>query len=130
MKTTTVLKIVKILTIIMLVSIIFSNFAFATTGFDVKGNFTGTIENSEAKKTAQSVQDVLIVALTVTRIVGMAIAIIMLIVVGIKIMMASPSERANIKQYTMNYVIGAVVLLGASGIVAIVQKAAMSAFAS
>lgn len=125
MKSKFVLKIFKFLVISILVAMIFSNAVFAA--FDVKGTFTGEIDK-DAKKSATSVQDVLVTALTAIRIAGMAIAIIMLIVVGIKIMLASPSEKANVKQYTMNYVIGAFILLSASGIVTIVQKIAFEAF--
>lgn len=128
MKNTSVLKTFKIFAIIMIIFIIFSNAVFAD-GFDVKGTFDGEIHSS-ASSIKTSVQDVLIVALTITRIVGMAVALIMIIIVGIKIMMAAPSERANIKQYAMNYVIGAVILLGASAIVGIIQTVATSAFGS
>lgn len=133
MKSKFVLKIFKFLVISILVAMIFSNAVFAA--FDVTNTFTGEFgntSNAEANKkvkaTATSVQDVLVTALTAIRIAGMAIAIIMLIVVGIKIMLASPSEKANVKQYTMNYVIGAFILLSASGIVSIVQKIAFEAF--
>ena len=43
-------------------------------------------------------------------------------------MIAAPEEKANIKQYSINYLIGAIILVGASGIMGIVKKIALSAF--
>lgn len=126
MKRACVLKIARILLIVLLLVMVCNNIALAG-GFDVKNTFNGTID-AEAQDAATSVQDVLIVALTAVRIAGMAIAIIILIVVGIKIMMAAPGERANIKQYATNYLIGAFILLGAAGIMGIVQNVAKTAF--
>lgn len=119
--------IAKILLIILLMLVVYNNIALADGPFDVKSTFNGKIDD-QAKEAATSVQDVLIVALTVTRIVGMAIAIIILLVVGIKIMIAAPSEKANIKKYAMNYAIGAFILLSATAIMKIVQDAVNSAF--
>lgn len=128
MKKVFILKTLKLLVVLMLMLGVFGNVAFASS-FDVTGTFDGKID-ADAQSSATAVQDVLITALTAVRIVGMAVAIIMLIIVGIKIMMASPTERANIKQYSMNYLIGAFILLGASGILTIVQGVANTAFGS
>ena len=125
MNRASLIKITKLLVIIMCISVIFSNIVVAA--FDVTSTFTGDID-SAADGAKDSVQNVLVVILTAVRVTGMGIAIIMLITVGIKIMMASPSERANIKQYSINYVIGAFVLLGASALVSIVQGVAERAF--
>lgn len=120
-------KIFYLLVMLVIISIIFGNVVSDASSFNVKDTFTGEIHGN-ASRSATSIKDVLVTVLTAVRVAGMAIAIIMLIVVGIKIMLASPSEKANVKQYTMNYVIGAFILLGASGIVTIVQKIALDAF--
>lgn len=52
-------------------------------------------------------------ALGVASVVGVAIALSMLVFVGIKIMSAAPSEKAEIKKYLTVYVVGAVCILGA-----------------
>lgn len=127
MKKAVAIRISKILLIILLMFIVCNNIALATSAFDVKSTFDGKID-AKAENAATSVKDVLIVALTVVRIAGMAIAIIILIIVGIKIMMAAPGEKANIKQYATNYLIGAFILLSASGIMTIVQNVANTAF--
>ncbi len=48
-------------------------------------------------------------------------AIIILLVIGMKYMLAAPGDRAGIKKYSIKYVIGALILFGASGIVTIMK---------
>lgn len=121
------MKKIVLLKILIISLLLLSLFCSVTFSFDVKQEFTGEIA-SDATAAKDSVQDVLVTALTAVRIAGMAIAMIMIIIVGIKIMTAAPSERANVKQYTVNYLIGAFILLGASGILKIVQDLSKSAF--
>lgn len=119
------IKLLKILAVALMLVSIFSNIAFAA--FNVKDTFNGNIDsNAESAKT--EVKKVLLEALTAVRYAGIAIAMIILIVIGIKIMSAAPSERANVKQYSMNYLIGVVVLVGATGIIGIIQSVAETAF--
>ena len=60
--------------------------------------------------------------ISVMRIVGTGVAIIMLTAVAIKYLSAAPGDRADIKKHAVVYVVGAVVLFGASGILTIIQK--------
>ena len=46
----------------------------------------------------------------------------MLIVLAMKYMTAAPSERASIKKSAIMYVIGAVVMFAAAGILGIIQN--------
>ena len=117
---------IKVLVLICVVCMIFSNICIAA--FDVEGTFNGNIENDKAKETANKVKDVLLAVLKGVRTTGAATAIVILIVIGMKIMMAAPSEKANIKQYSINYVIGAFILFGASGILTLIQRIADSSF--
>ena len=118
-------KILTILIIMIYVILIVTNCSFATP-FNVD-KFNGKIDGN-AEGTATTVRQLLSAALEALRIAGIAIAIIILIVIGIKIMLAAPSERANIKQYATNYVIGAFIMVGAVGILTIVKEIADSAF--
>lgn len=54
--------------------------------------------------------------------IGNAVAAGMLIYVGIKYTLASANEKADLKTASIRYVIGAVILLGASGVMAIIEK--------
>ena len=57
----------------------------------------------------------------VIQVVGGAVAIIMLVMVGIKYISASPNERADMKKGLTAYVVGAVILFSAVGILTILK---------
>lgn len=69
-----------------------------------------------------SVQKIIASIISVTQIIGIGVAIIMLIVLAIKYISAAPSEKAEIKKTVTIYVVGAVVLFAASGILEIIKK--------
>ena len=116
-------KILKIILILLFLVITFSNsINFAT----VESIFTGEMSNEGATKMATATKTILGIILDAVRIIGIGIAIIILTYVGIKFMLAAPSERANIKQYSINYVIGAFILIGATGILTIVRDFALT----
>jgi len=58
--------------------------------------------------------------LGVVQVVGMGIAVIMLVIIGVKYITASVEEKAQLKETLMPYVIGAILLFGGSGILTIV----------
>ena len=62
------------------------------------------------------------VVLGVIQAVAMAAAVIMLIVLAIKYVTAAPTEKADVKKSAAIYVLGAVLLFGASGILGILQS--------
>lgn len=111
----TLVKLSIILLITVLIVMMFANIgSYADT---VSKTFTG----SSSSKTLGATRNLLGIILNSVRITGLAVSIIILTVIGMKFMMASPSERANIKQYSMNYVIGAGFLFAATGIVSILK---------
>ena len=63
-------------------------------------------------------------AITVIRIVAVAIAIIMLLAVSMKYMMSSANDRADIKKHAVAYVVGAFIIFGAVGILGIISDIA------
>lgn len=71
---------------------------------------------------ASSVNRIIGAILTVVQVVGSGVAVIMLIVLAIKYISAAPSDKAEIKKHAVVYVVGAVVLFAASGIIGIVRK--------
>lgn len=75
--------------------------------------------NPEGSKT---IKNILSAVLGVVRTVGAAVAIIMLMTIAVKYIMASAGDRADIKKYAVNYVIGAIILFGTTGILGIVQN--------
>lgn len=74
------------------------------------------------EKLDNSARNIVGAILNVTRIIAVGIAIIMLVVLSMKYMMAAPGDRADIKKHAVVYIVGAIVLFGASGILGIIQK--------
>lgn len=111
-------KMFKVLIILIFLTFLISN--FAVMAYDVTGKFDGDV--SQISSGATAVKNILGTALDIVRYVGIGIALIILMYIGAKVIMASPSEKANIKQYAINYVIGAFILIGASGILTIIKN--------
>lgn len=90
-------------------------------------NFSGKIQSdSGAKDGKDFIVRVISTSLNTVRTVGIAVAVVMLMTVACKYIMASAGDRADIKKYAFNYVIGALVLFGAAGIVTIIKNVIIS----
>lgn len=87
----------------------------------IKGTFKGDTTNVVDAKTAAT--NIVGSILAVTRTVAAAIALVILIVIACKYIIASAGDRADIKKYAINYIIGAVILFAASGILSIIKSA-------
>ena len=59
-------------------------------------------------------------AIGIMQAIGVSIAIVMLVVIGIKYLTSAPEDKAQIKSYLVIYVVGAVLIFGASSILGIV----------
>ncbi len=102
-------KILYYLTYAILLLIIFlQSTCYATDGIN--------IQNSN------ELDNPLKVIIGVTEVIALGIASIMLIVVAIKYMVSSPNDRAEIKKHAIVYVVGAVIIFGATGIVEIIKN--------
>lgn len=60
--------------------------------------------------------------LSIVQVIAVATAVIMLIVLAIKYISSAPNDKAEIKKHAVIYVVGAVLLFGASGILALIQN--------
>lgn len=76
---------------------------------------------------AASTQTFLWSVLGIVQVVAISLAVIMLIVLGVKYVSAAPAEKADIKQSAMIYVVGAILMFGASGIIQIIKTFAGAA---
>lgn len=63
-------------------------------------------------------------AISIARTVGVGVAVVILMVIAVKYMLASPGDRADLKKNAVPFVIGAVVLFGTSGILTIIMNLA------
>ena len=77
-------------------------------------------QTSDVGKDLELVRNLLRSVLKIVRTVGIGIAIIILTVIGIKYMISSAGDRADLKKNSVPYVIGAIIVLSASGIVEII----------
>lgn len=112
------MRIITILaTIVLVVSV--SSIAFAT---DAK-NITEQI-NGSGNVTTSGVINAGNKIATIIRVVGAVAAVIILMILGIKYMMGSASEKAEYKKTMIPYVVGAVVLFGATAIAGAVVELA------
>ena len=112
-------KLIVIISIIMLVCIFFAyNSVFAS---EVDG-FIDTIQNNYGTEGMSTVQNIIGTVINLVRIVGSAVAVIILLVIGTKYIIASAGERADIKKYALNYVIGAIIFLSGATIVYLIKN--------
>lgn len=79
----------------------------------------GEANESGATKSARTVVQTII---SITRVIGVTVAVVMLLVVAMKYMVAAPGERADIKKHSVVYVVGAIVLFAVTGILSIIYK--------
>ena len=80
------------------------------------------IENGGKGDTASSMQKIVGAVLYIIKIVAVGVALIMLAVLAMKYMTSAPSDRATIKKHAVVYVVGAIVLFGAAGILNIIEN--------
>ena len=116
-------KVMKILSVMLLAVMIvcsFSQIAFAAGGtfpstsvFDNASTNTGDAEGKISSFMGGIIK--------IARYIGVAVAVLMLIILAIKYISAAPSEKAEIKKSAVIYVVGAVMLFAASGILTIIQ---------
>ena len=64
----------------------------------------------------------------IVQIVAMTIAIIMLIIIGIKYVSAAPEGKAELKKKAIIYIIGAMLLFGATAIVGLLKNISTETF--
>ena len=113
--------IIAVLAMIIAVSFVSVVMVSATTtddSLDVT-QFQGKGDNSGA---TSSVQNIIGALITIIQVVGSGVAIIMLIVLAIKYISAAPGDKAEIKKHAVVYVVGAVILFAATGILGIVKN--------
>lgn len=112
------IKIISILLIaLMMIAIVTPVFA------DTKSNVTFSPKNVTPQATeneAKAIGDVGNSITGIIRIVGSIIAVVILIVLGIKYMMGSAEEKAEYKKTLFPYIVGAVLIFAASNLAYIV----------
>ena len=101
------IKLASVLLLIAVISMTLTTMVSANGGIDaanIAGGLKGTTSNAQNDVTK----------------VGVVVAVIILLVLGIKYMMGSASEKAEYKKTMIPYLVGAILIFGASAITKVV----------
>lgn len=97
-----------------------ANYVFADAQSAVS-SFNGSVAKvSEADAMSKKIIGTI---LSVVRTIAAAVAIVILVVIACKYLLASAGDRADIKKYAVNYIIGAIIMFSASGLMGIIKEA-------
>ena len=120
--TKNVIKILAIALIAVMLVSVMSVVVNADMNFGDINTDTVTANASDSTGTAEAVNNIMGSILTIVQVIGVGVAVIMLIVLAIKYISAAPGDKADIKKHAVVYIVGAIVLFAASGILGIVKK--------
>ncbi len=121
-------NVIRAIAVVMLVAMIVCAFSAVVSVRAESVSFnsisSGSITNGAQDNTgtAKTAQTVIQAVLTVAQVIGVGVAVIMLIVLAIKYISAAPNDKAEIKKHMVVYVVGAVVLFAASGILEVIKR--------
>ena len=128
-------KSVKIITTLLLVIMLvmsFSNIAFASgSGASTAGDIGGVIDKINDSANDKINDDSGVANLGgqivgIIQVVGIVVAVVILLVLGIKYMTGSAQEKAEYKKTMIPYIIGAILIFAASTIVNVIFNLATS----
>ena len=111
--------------IILIILLCVPNFCMA---FDVDGSLGNLEQYGQVKGNSDIFQDKVGIILGVVQVVGSLIAVIALIVLGVKYMMGTVEEKAEYKKTLLPYFIGAMMVFGISNLLGIVYLVATEVF--
>ena len=117
------IKIIITLMIISVIGIMISQTVFADEVEPFKGWDTyseSTMKPDDSTGASEAVGNMANAILSVVQVVGIAVAVIMLIVLAIKYIAAAPSDKAEIKKHAVVYVLGAfIIVINTSSIISL-----------
>ena len=111
-------KITKIIALIVVAILTVAALSQGVLAYDLNA-FDSVKDTSGA---SSSVTNIIGSIINIVQIVGTGVAIIMLVVLAIKYISAAPGDKADIKKHAVVYIVGAVVLFAATGILGIVKN--------
>lgn len=110
----------KLLVVFLVVVMVVSNVSLAA--YDYASKITTLDSHAGNTDLNNSATKIVGAIISVTKIVAVGVAIIMLAAVAMKYMSSAPGDRAEIKKHAVIYIVGAIVLFGTAGILNILQK--------
>lgn len=115
-------KIVSIILVVMMAIASISNVVLAT---GLEADIQAIANGNPANKPTQ-VTELGKTIVTIMQTVGIVVAIVVLLVLGIKYMMGSAEEKAEYKKTMIPYIVGAVLIFASTTIVTVVYNIASS----
>ena len=82
-------------------------------------NGNGNVQTNDLTKVGNNI-------VTIIQVVGIVIAVIVLLVIGIKYMMGSSSEKAEYKKTMIPYIVGAVLIFAGTSLVRVIYSLSTS----
>lgn len=113
-------KTMKLFSIILIAMVIVSGMATISlaggsgSGSDSSSTVDGLFEGGDAN--TEQLENVGASLVDIITTVGIIVAVIVLLIIGIKYLMGSASEKAEYKKTMIPYLVGAVIIFGASAI--------------
>lgn len=117
-------KLMKVMAVVLIAVLAIAAVSTSVNALEFSSVDTDSVVNgaSDSSGAADSINRIVGSILTIVQVVGCGVAVIMLIVLAIKYISAAPGDKADIKKHAVVYVVGAVVLFAASGILQIVKN--------
>ena len=104
-----------ILIVVLMLLFAFNTYVMAMNPGDIADQLTGT--QTPATDSVTNIGNQIIGIITT---IGVVVAVVVLLVLGIKYMMGSASEKAEYKKTMIPYLVGAILIFGASAITKVV----------
>ena len=129
MKKTTMNKIVKIVRVLAIIAIVATMLSSVfATGTKAKEGASGVLGNLSGNTTAaSSLEDTIRNVIGIVQVICYGAAIIMLVILGVQFITASPEGKAQIKKSAIQYVIGAIIVFAAGTLLGIIANISNSA---
>ena len=106
----------KILAILLLVITIIFSFTIISNAVTDSESIVTTITEGGSNTNTSGIQNVGANIVSIITTIGIIVAVVVLLILGIKYMMGSASEKAEYKKTMIPYLVGAVLIFGASAI--------------
>ena len=131
MKLNKTIKILVIMLLLALITIFTSQFVMAedSKGIDplnAEDSLTDRFSRTDESGASKAASNIIGMIINIAQVIGMGVAIIMLVVLAIQYIAASPEGKAEIKKNSTVYIVGAVILFAASGILSIIRRFAIT----
>lgn len=124
-------KIVTILLLVMLLSVIFNISNVYADDITDPTTVINSMSGAKASKMASSdnsIGDIINTVIGLLQVAGTGISVLVVTILGIKYLIASPSEKADTKKAILPIVIGCVLLFGAVNLMAAISDLSSKVF--